>query len=152
MMDLKGRVAVVTGAASGIGLATAVFWPIQVTGLGGADITARMEENPEAYLARGVSGGLPESVPNAGPDCGARPCRQWGALRRVPCALHRRVCLYRGGRDRVTTIAPKTLLQFWADTRGPPPQRLRVQLRRRVGKWGRSFSVAQDRGDSPMRE
>ena len=55
MMDLKGRVAVVTGAASGIGLATAVFWPIQVTGLGGADITARMEENPDAYLGVSVA-------------------------------------------------------------------------------------------------
>jgi hypothetical protein len=26
---------------------------------------------------------------------------------------------YRGGRDRVTTIAPKSILQFWQDCRSP---------------------------------
>ena len=29
---------------------------------------------------------------------------------------------YRGDRDRVVAIAPKSVLEFWDDTRGPDPE------------------------------
>ncbi len=67
-----------------------VLWPIQVTGAGGVDITARLEESPEAYLGIAPQDGPNLFItpgPNGTPGHGGN-----GMLRRrVPRALHRRM-------------------------------------------------------------
>ena len=139
--------------------ADTVLWPIQVTGAGGVDITARLEENPEAYLGMSVAD-CPNLFVTPGPngvlghagsgvlfaECHVRyivEClramfdRNKSAIVIRPEALAahmEQLCAdlptfvqsidsvdnwYRNGRDRVTTIAPKTVLQFWLDTRSP---------------------------------
>ncbi len=142
--------------------ADTVLWPMQVTGVGGVDVTAKLEENPEAYLGISVEG-CPNLFLTPGPngvlghagsgvlfaECHVRYIME--CLRAMfesgkrtmtvkPEALRtytEEICAelpsfvqsiesvdnwYRGGRDRVTTIAPKTVLQFWSDTRRPKPE------------------------------
>lgn len=139
--------------------ADTVLAPMQVFGAGGANITERLEDNPEAYLGISVVD-CPNLFVTPGPngvlghagsgvlfaECHVRyivECLRAMFERKattmtvrpeVVAAYTEQLCAdlpsfvqslesvdnwYRGGRDRVTTIAPKTLLQFWQDTRSP---------------------------------
>ncbi|MFN0025706.1 MAG: flavin-containing monooxygenase [Acidimicrobiales bacterium] len=139
--------------------ADTVLWPMQVTGVGGVDVTQRLEDNPEAYLGISVAD-CPNLFVTPGPngvlghagsgvlfaECHVRYIMEclratFDSGKRTmtikPEALRaytEEICAelpsfvqsiesvdnwYRGGRDRVTTIAPKTVLQFWTDTRRP---------------------------------
>lgn len=136
-----------------------VLWPIQVNGEGGADVTARMEESPEAYLGMSAAD-CPNLFITPGPngvlghagngvffaEChvryiveSLRALFDQGAstMTVTETALEtylEELCAelpnfvqsqpglenwYRGDRDRVTTIAPKTVIEFWNDCRRP---------------------------------
>ena len=136
-----------------------VLWPIQVTGAGGVDVTAQLEESPEAYLGMSAAD-CPNLFITPGPngvlghagngvffaechvryiieclrtmfDSGARSMTVRDDVLRgyveelcseLPNFVQSLPGLdnwYRGDRDRVTTIAPKTVLEFWTDCRSP---------------------------------
>ncbi len=138
-----------------------VLWPIQVTGTGGVDITARMEAEPEAYLGVAAAD-APNLFITPGPngilghggngmlfaECHVRyiveslrllfergatamtvtpealSAYQQDLLERLPHFVQSLTTFdnwYRGDRDRVIAIAPKSLLEFWNDTRSPDP-------------------------------
>ena len=138
-----------------------VLWPIQVTGAGGVDVTAQLEESPEAYLGMSAAD-CPNLFITPGPngvlghagngvffaechvryiveclrtmfDSGARSMTVREDVLRgyveelcseLPNFVQSLPGLdnwYRGDRDRVTTIAPKTVLEFWTDCRSPAP-------------------------------
>ncbi|MPY92708.1 MAG: FAD-dependent oxidoreductase [Acidimicrobiia bacterium] len=139
-----------------------VLWPIQVTGAGGVDITARLEENPEAYLGISPQDGPnlfispgPNGTPGHGgngifaAECHVRyiveclrglfehGARSMEVREEVLRAYVEDLCAeletivqslpgfdnwYKGDRGRVTTIAPKSILQFWQDCRTPDPE------------------------------
>jgi 4-hydroxyacetophenone monooxygenase len=138
-----------------------VLWPIQVTGRGGVDVTARMEENPEAYLGLAaadapnlfITPGPNGTLGHGGNGILSAECHvryiveslrllfERGArsmvvtdealaaynddlLARLPNFVQSLTTFdnwYRGDRDRVIAIAPKSLLEFWNDTRQPDP-------------------------------
>ncbi len=139
-----------------------VLWPIQVTGQGGVDITARMEAEPEAYLGVAAAD-APNLFITPGPngilghggngmlfaECHVRyiveslrllfdrgatamtvtaealSAYQQDLLERLPHFVQSLTTFdnwYRGDRDRVIAIAPKSLLEFWNDTRSPDPE------------------------------
>jgi 4-hydroxyacetophenone monooxygenase len=140
-------------------LADRVLWPIQVTGADGVDVTARLEQAPEAYLGmsalycpnlfitpgpNGILGHAGNGVFFA--ECHVRyivEClraifesggRSMTVREPVLRTYVEELCAelpkyvqslpglenwYRGDRDRVTTIAPKTVLEFWQDCRAP---------------------------------
>lgn len=138
-----------------------VLWPIQVTGRGGVDVTARMEAEPEAYLGLAATD-APNLFITPGPngtlghggngilsaECHVRYIMESlrllferGArsmvvtdealaaynedlLAKLPTFVQSLTTFdnwYRGDRDRVIAIAPKSLLEFWNDTRRPDP-------------------------------
>ena len=138
-----------------------VLWPIQVTGRGGVDVTARMEAEPEAYLGLAAAD-APNLFITPGPngtlghggngilsaECHVRYIMESlrllferGArsmvvtdealaaynedlLAKLPTFVQSLTTFdnwYRGDRDRVIAIAPKSLLEFWNDTRRPDP-------------------------------
>jgi 4-hydroxyacetophenone monooxygenase len=138
-----------------------VLWPIQVTGAGGVDITARLEESPEAYLGIAPQDGPnlfitpgPNGTPGHGgngifaAECHVRyivECLRTLFERKARSMTIRDEALrdyvdelcaelphfvqslpgfdnwYKGDRDRVTTIAPKSILRFWQDCRRADP-------------------------------
>lgn len=139
-----------------------VLWPIEVTGRGGVDVTARMEREPEAYLGIAAAD-CPNLFITPGPngvlghggngvffaECHVRyiiECLRLlferGAtsmtvrsealdayredlLARLPQFVQSLTTFdnwYRGDRDRVIAIAPKSVLEFWSETRAPDPE------------------------------
>jgi 4-hydroxyacetophenone monooxygenase len=138
-----------------------VLWPIRVTGRGGADITARMDADPVAYLGIAAAdapnlfitpgpNGIPGHAGNGMlfAECHVRYIME--SLRalfdrgarsmvirdealaayvddldaRLPTFVQSLKTFdnwYRGDRDRVVAIAPKSVLDFWNDTRAPDP-------------------------------
>jgi 4-hydroxyacetophenone monooxygenase len=138
-----------------------VLWPIQVTGRGGVDVTARMEADPEAYLGMAAADS-PNLFITPGPngilghggngmlfaechvryiiealrllfDSGASSMTvkeealaayQEDLLAKLPNFVQSLKTFdnwYRGDRDRVIAIAPKSVIEFWNDTRQPDP-------------------------------
>ncbi len=139
-----------------------VLWPIQVTGQGGVDVTARMDAEPEAYLGMAAAD-CPNLFITPGPngvlghggngmlfaechvryivealrllfDSGARSMTvkdtalaayNEDLLAKLPSFVQSLTTFdnwYRGDRDRVIAIAPKSLIEFWDDTRTPDPE------------------------------
>lgn len=139
-----------------------VLWPIQVTGRGGVDITARMEADPEAYLGLAALD-APNLFITPGPngilghggngmmfaechvryiaeslrllfDKGARSMAvtpealaayNADLFEKLPTFVQSLTTFdnwYRGDRDRVIAIAPKSVVEFWNDTRAPDPE------------------------------
>jgi 4-hydroxyacetophenone monooxygenase len=136
-----------------------VLWPIQVTGRGGVDVTARLEDAPEAYLGIAAQDAPnlfitpgPNGTPGHGgngifaAECHVRyivECLRLLFERGAASMTVREEALrayvadlevqldgfvqnlpgfdnwYKGDRGRVTTIAPKSILEFWQDCRRP---------------------------------